>query len=532
MTTPRDNATGISSDLTRRRLMQIGGGGALALSMGGLLSACGSDSDSGGTSGGGTPTPGGTLRVGATSGGDTDSIDAQNSLTTVDFIRAGALFEQLMIMDPKTGQPTPVLAESVEPNKDATEWTISLRSGVTFHDGKPFEAKDVLYSLKRIEKNEFPGLINLGPIDLKASKAVDAQTVLLKFKSSYAILPDALAGSFTIRMVPVGYDPKTPVGTGPFKYKSFSPGARSTFVRNENYWQEGKPYLDALTVINFADETAQVNALQAGQVDLIDQLSYTSIAPVESTGGKIMTSETAAFVPMYMRTDKAPFSDVRVRQALRLSVNREEYNAQIFGGKGTIGNDIFGAIDPEYKEIPQREQDIEQAKSLLKAAGQSDLRISLYAAATGPGAEAGAAVFATQAKEAGITVKVVKQPATQYWAQSYAKVPFGLSFWNVSSYLVESGQGVTKGAPYNEIQQTNAKWQGLYDEALKTVDTAARGELVKQLMTFDHNQGGYIIPVNFPTIEGMSSKVNGVRQDLSGFPMNGSNGLQDIWIQS
>ena len=524
-----------SGAVTRRRLLQVGGAGALTLGLGGMLSACGGSGNSTATAAksSGSPRRGGTLRIGATGGGSSDTLDAQNSLTTVDFMRAGALYEQLMFLDPKTGQPDYALAESVESNKTGTEWTIRVRPGVMFHDGKPLTSKDVLYSLQRIAKNKFPGLINLGPIDLGGAKILDARTLRVPFHQPYAVLAEGLAGSFTIRMVPRDYDPKQPIGTGPFKYQSFSPGTRSQFARFDEYWQHGKPYLDSLVIIDFSDETAQVNALQSQQVDLIDQLSYTSVAPVKSGGGKITASKSASFVPFYMRVDKAPFSDVRVRQALRLVVNRPQFDEQVFGGLGAIGNDVFGAIDPAYKGLlPQRVQDIEQAKSLLKAAGQSDLHLTLYSAPTGPGAEAGATVFATQAKAAGVSVNIVTQQATQFFSQSYAKVPFAVTIWSAASYLIMAGQGLTKGAPFDEIHQTNAHWQSLYNQAIKTVDASSRDRLVQELLRFDYNQGGYIVPVYYPSVEGMSAKVNGDTENISGYPVNGSNGLQDLWLQS
>lgn len=538
--TPREDTpsnSGINAEITRRRLLQVGGAGALAIGLGGVLAACGGGNGAaeltgGSGGGGGTPKRGGTLRVGATGGGTSDTVDSQNPILTTDFLRVGALSEQLMILNAKTGAPEPVLAETVEPNKDATEWTIRLRSGVTFHDGKPLTSKDVLYSLQRIEKEAFPGLVSLGPINLKGAKTMDSRTLRIPFDSPYSILPEGLAGGFTIRIVPVGFNPKSPVGTGPFKYKSFTPGQQSTFVRYDDYWQNGKPYLDSLVVIDFADETAQVNALQAGQVDLVNQLSYPSVAPVEGNGGKIVVSKTAAFVNLAMRVDTAPFNDVRVRQALRLAVDRNQLNEQVWGGYGSVGNDVFGSITPAFKSLPQREQDIEQAKSLLKEAGQSNLNVSLYSSAIAPGAESTASVFATQAKAAGVTVNIKTQPATQFFAQSYGKVPFAISFWTVASYLVESGQGVAKGAPFNEIHQEDAKWQSMYEEAIGTVDEKKREEISEELMKFDYEQGGYIIPAEWPTIEGMSSKVGGVTENLSGYPLNGSSGIQDIWLES
>ena len=540
MTPPEETPknSGINVDITRRRLLQIGGAGAIAVGLGGTLAAGGGGNggaELSGSSGGessGTPKRGGTLRVGATGGGTSDTVDSQNPILTTDFLRVGALSEQLMILDPKTGTPVPTLAESVEPNKDATQWTIRLRPGVTFHDGKPLTSKDVLYSLQRIEKEQFPGLASLGPINLKGAKTMDSRTLRIPFDTPYSILPEGLAGGFTIRIVPVGFDPRAPVGTGPFKYKSFSPGQQSTFVRNDEYWQEGKPYLDGLVVIDFADETAQVNALQAGQVDLVNQLSYPSVAPVEGSGGNVVVSKTAAFVNLAMRVDTAPFDDVRVRQALRLAVDRNQLNEQVWGGYGSPGNDVFGSISGAFKSLPQREQDIEQAEALLKQAGQSDLSVQLYSSPVAPGAESTASAFAAQAKEAGVTVDIKTQPPTQFFAQSYGKVPFGISFWTVASYLVESGQGVATGAPVNEIHQEDAKWQSMYEEAIGTTDEKKREEISEELIKFDYEGGGYIIPAEWPTIEGMSSAVNGVVENLSGYPLNGSSGIQDVWLDS
>ena len=521
--------------LSRRRLLQVGGAAALVLGAGGLVACGGSDSGSGNTQtdgGSGTPTRGGSLRVGATSGGTGDTLEAQSPLTTMDFIRAGALFEQLVKMNGTDGRPELVLAESIEPNADATEWTIRVKPDITFHNGKALTAADVLFSLRRIEENDFPGLSTIGPIDLAGASVMDDRTLRIPFGAPFAIFLEGLADVFATRIVPEGYDPATPVGTGPFKFGSFTPGQQSNFPRFDGYWQEGKPYLDELVIINFADETAQINALQSGQVDLVNQLSSTSVGLVEQAGGRVVVSKTRGFVPLTMRVDTAPFSDVRVRQALRLLVNRQDMNEQIYGGLGAIGNDTYGAIDAAYEGTnPQREQDLDQARSLLSSAGHSDLQVELFSAATGPGAESIASVFASQAEQAGVSVRITTQDPTQFWSQSYSKVPFAQSFWNTGSYLTMAGHGIATGAPFNEIHQTDPGWQSTYDKALATVDPTARGELVRELLKFDYDKGGYIIPVYFPGIEGMTSGVGGVAEDITGIPINGGS-WQNVWLQS
>jgi peptide/nickel transport system substrate-binding protein len=450
----------------------------------------------------------------------------------MDFVRGGALSEQLVKLNATTGAPELVLAESIEPNAAATEWTIRVKPGITFHNGNKLTAKDVLYSLQRIKKNNFPGTVPLGPIDLESAVVLDDRTLRVPFSTPYGILTEAIAGLFATRIVPVDFDPTKPVGTGPFKFESFTPGQQSTFSRFDGYWQHGQPYLDKLVIMNFDDETSQTNALQAGQVDLVDLLSSSSVAAVQSGGGKVVVSKTRGFVPLTMRVDTAPFSDVRVRQALRLLVNREQLNQQVFGGLGAIGNDTFGALDAAYKgAIPQRHQDLDKAKSLLRAAGHSDLQLELFSSPIAGGATSVASVFATQAAQAGVKVNIHTQDPTTFFSQSYTQVPFALSFWDASSYLSMAQQGMATGAPFNEIHQTDTSWQALYDKAITTVDAKSRGDVVRELLTFDYDKGGYIIPVYSPNIEGMSSRVNGVSENLTGIPVNGGSGWQNIWLE-
>jgi peptide/nickel transport system substrate-binding protein len=518
--------------ISRRTLLQVGGVTALALSLG-ALSGC---SLRGGQLkaqplAGKTPTRGGTLRVGATSGGSGDTLDAQNPLSTMDFIRVGALFEQLVLMNGTTGQPEFVLAESITPNTDATEWTIRVKPAITFHNGKPLTSADVLYSLRRIEKNNFPGLATMGPIDLGHARIIDDRTLSVPLKAPYSIFVDGLADVFATRIVPEGYDPAKPIGTGPFRYVSFTPGQESRFARFDGYWQTGKPYLDELVITNFDDETAQINALQSGQVDLVNQLSSAAVSPITSAGGHVVVSKTRGFVPLTMRLDTAPFADVRVRQALRLLVNRVDLNKQVYGGLGAIGNDVFGAIDPAYDgTVRQRTQNVRKARALLRAAGHPNLQVELISSAVGPGAASIASVFATQALDAGVSVTIRTQDPTQFWSQSYTQVPFAQSFWNTSAYLTMAQQGIAKGAPFNETHQSDPEWQRIYEQAITTVDPTARGKLVQRLITFDYDNGGYIIPVYFPGIEGMSPRVGGVTENITGIPINGGS-WQNIWIQ-
>ena len=282
---------------------------------------------------------------------------------------------------------------------------------------------------------------------------------MVALKTPYAVL-DWLFAEYTFGIVPTDYDPAKPVGTGAFKYKSFTPGKESVFDRYDGYWGD-KATIDQIQIQDFADSNALVNALQAGQIQTMDNLPYNLIDTVKKQGGKTLESKTGAWVPFTMRVDQKPFSDVRVRQALRLITDRQQMIDQALSGYGFLGNDLYAPFDPAYaKDLPQREQDIEQAKSLLKQAGQSDLQVQLFTGDDiGPAAPASASLFVEQAKKAGVTVKVVKK--NPFYGDDYLSYPFAQDFWNTRNYLPQAAVGSLKGGTYNETHFDNSKFAGL-----------------------------------------------------------------------
>jgi peptide/nickel transport system substrate-binding protein len=466
--------------------------------------------------------------LGGQGGASTDTLDGQNALTNTDWCRTYQLYDQLVVLDAQA-QPQLSLAKSITPNNDGTEWTIVIPDGVTTHKGKPFTADDVLFSFNRIMANKFPGAVALGPIDLQSSKVVNPTTLLVRFSQPFAILPEQLSSGY-LTMVPRDYDPKNPDGTGPFKFQNFTPGVSSTFVRNDSYWHSGLPHLDGIVTTNMADETSQVNALQSSQVDVINFLSEGSVAALQSGGMHVNISDTGGWGPFTMRTDQKPFDDVRVRQAFRLIVNRQEMLNQIFGGKGKLGNDVFGRLDKSYPtDLPQREQDIDKAKSLLKAAGADNLSIDLVTTPNAPGMIQAAQVFATQAKKAGVNVNVVQQTPTDYFANSYLKVPFSQDYWQTGPYLFTAGQALVPGAPFNFTQFNDPEYTALYNQAIATLDQAKRTDLIHRMAHIDYDRGGYIIPYFFPVIDAASPKVGGIKESANGYSPGG-NDFANFWL--
>jgi peptide/nickel transport system substrate-binding protein len=531
---------------SRRAFLRAVGGSGLLIVGAGYLAACGGGSSSSSSSGGGsapgatsagaatsagTPKRGGTLQFGGQGGANTDSLDAHNALTNTDYARVMQLYDPLLDTDYQ-GKVRMRLAESIEPNATATEWTIKLRPGVVFHDGKPLQAKDVLFSFDRMLKNKFPGASSLGPINIAASNASDPTTLVAKFDKPFGLFKSFLELFWYMGIVPVGYDPKKPVGTGPFKFKSFTPGTESTFVRHDQYWDNGKPYLDAVVTTNIADETAQINGLQSGQLDCVDYLSAASIATLKGNQSvNVIISEGGGWGPFTFRTDIPPFNDVRLRQAFRLIIDRPQMIEQVFAGYGKLGNDMFGIYDPDFDHsFPQRHQDIEQAKSLLKSAGKENMSVVLVTTANAPGMVQAAQVFATMARDAGVTVNVVNQPVTQYFADSYEKVPFSQDYWPGFNYLLTASQGFVSGAPFPVEHFNDPEYNALFEKAYTSADPAVHTESVHAMQKIDYDRGSLIIPYFFPVVDATAPNVKGVLPGSAGIALNAFS-FRDFWIE-
>jgi peptide/nickel transport system substrate-binding protein len=522
-----------SSGLTRRSVLRASLAAAATAGAGGLLAACGSGSTTSTAGGGGASGPpqrGGVLRLGLTGGSTSDSIDPIEPLTLPDYARIAQLYDPLAAYG-ADAQVELQLAEEISSNKQATLWTIRLKKGIEFHNGKELTAEDVLFTLNRIQNPKAPGegAGGIEALDLGGAKKPDKYTLQIPTHSPFAILPGVLAG-FYFNIVPVGFDPKNPVGTGPYKFKSFTAGQQSVFVRNDNYWKKGLPYADQVIITDYQDATSQSNAIQAGQVDLVNNLTADQIAVLEGAGKKTLISPSGGWTPFTMRADQEPWKDNRVRQAMRLVVNRPQMLEVVYGGHGTLGNDVFGIWDPEYNHsLPQRQQDIDQAKSLLKQAGQEGLTVTLTTGEIAQGTLKSAQVLAQQAAEAGITVKLAQTNVATYFGPNWLNWNFAQDYWNWYTYLVQAKQVIGPNAQFNETHFNNAKYNKLYEEAIATTDKARQTELVHALQEIDYNEGAYIIPNFPPIIDGYSANINGLIPSKNGISFNNYD-LKSAWI--
>jgi peptide/nickel transport system substrate-binding protein len=486
---------------------------------------------------------GGTFRL-AVTGGSTDFIDGQHIVAKSDIARLMTAFEGLAYFD-ENYRIRLHLAEELRAEK-ADQYLIRVRDGIEFHNGKTLTIDDVIYSIRRTKnpKLKLFGNAGLGAIDLKRIRKLDKRTCRLFLSRPDVTLLEAFAQYFQ-GVVPVGYQPnavgKGPlqyVGTGPFRVRSFTPGRESVHVRFENYWREGQPYFDQVRIINFPDDAAKVNALLAGQIDAMTDVPFAQVPVVRRRKNlRIYTAQTGAWTPLCMRVDLEPYSDVRVRRAFRLLINRPQVVRQGLSGFGRVGNDIYSPFDPAYAgdEFPQRRYDPEQARSLLRQAGRQNLTVELVTSPADTGMVEGATIFAANAKAGGVTVNVRNVDGGTMYGDQYLKWPFSADYWGTRNYLQQVAAGVLRTAPFNETHWHKypgyRRFEALYRQALRTVDPKKRAQVIKEMQRMEYNDGGLIIWGFKNLTDAHSTKVGGFKVDRGTLNLNKyGNGFRTIYF--
>jgi peptide/nickel transport system substrate-binding protein len=484
----------------------------MAVTAGGLLAACSSSPRSATVNASAAiPRRGGNLLVGLAGGSTSDTLDPHKGLTYLDTGRFEALYQPLVKLN-KDAQVEYVLAESITPNASLSEWTIRLRPGVTFHSGKALTSADVIYTMQRIISNSFSGTLFFGPVNLKGVTAVDKLTVKVPMTSPFGSFVDQLAGGwYYLYVVPTGFTGKTPDGTGPFAYQSFTPGQRSVFVRNKNYWKTGLPYADSLTISDFADNTAVQDALTTNVIQAAGQLDPPQMAALANTPGvKALPSSTGQFKPFTMRVDQAPFNDNNVRQAMRLLVGRQQMIDSALAGFGVVASDVFAPYDTDFDASLRRQQDIPQAKFLLKKAGYENLTVTLTTAPTATGMVAMATVFAEQAAAANVTVKIKQIDTGTFFGSNYLNWTFSQDYYSYAPYLNQVAQSfLGSSSPFNETHTNDSHYNSLYKQANATSNLSTRKEIEYEMQQIDFQQGAYIIPTFMDTLDAYTDKIAG-----------------------
>jgi peptide/nickel transport system substrate-binding protein len=496
-----------------------------------IVTACG------GSSGSSSSTPAAT--GGGGKAGGTLRLSVLKPTTEVDPVLSADLGSLAMIA--MTGeflcvdenqQLTPWLATSWSPNSDASVWTFKIRQGVKFNDGTPMTADDVAASINRLSDpaNKSNALSAFtGVLSKNSAKATDAQTVEFTLDAPNGSFPYYLSSdNYNAIILPASYDgkfDKSWPGTGPWKNTAYQAGQSATFARNDAYW--GKKALpDTLQVTLSPDEASQVLALQGNQVDIVQQVTVSGAqAILNDPSYQIISVRASTHRQLSMRCDKAPFTDKRVRQAIALTLDRNQIVQGLFQGKSDLGNDSpFAPVFPQTDtSVPQRNVNIDQAKSLLSQAGQSGGFSTELVAIQSQEVPQYAQIVVEAAKQIGVNIKLSVEDGTTYYGDAvYGKSPWLDSIMSLVDYGHRGVPNVFLSAPlmsdgtWNAAHFKNPQYDGLVKQYIAAVDLQSQRSYAKQIQTLLLDETPIIFAYFYNYLSATRAGLSGLRATAMG----------------
>ena len=312
---------------------------------------------------------GGTLTIAIVA--DHVSLDPRiPGLSVTDGAITQATYDNLLMIQPDFSVK-PELATSWEANEDFSSYTFHLRKGVKFHHGKDFKAEDVLFTFNRLLDPEVDAPARANFLAIEDTVILDDYTVRFDLTGPNSFFWDSLS-NYQARILPADVDVNRlnteEFGTGPFIIAEHLPGERTVLVRNSDYWEEGKPYLDEIVIQVMPEAATRVAALKSGDVDVVYDLASQSAADIEMhPGTKVLEVSSLSWIGMPMRTDTPPFDSKLVRKAFQAATDREAIRQAALLGRGQIAHDHpIHPSDPRFApQYAPPDYDPDLARSLL-----------------------------------------------------------------------------------------------------------------------------------------------------------------------
>lgn len=523
--------------LSRRRFIQ----GVAATGIGaGLvgLAACGGDSD-GATTEEATDTTaapvGGPLKIAIGKVANPPTPFTTNDQGSLQIL--GCVGEYLAWENDK-GEVEPRVAESWESTDGGTTWTYKIRQGITFHDGTPLTADDVVWSVAShldeanasTQAGTFAGVLTAAGVT-----KVDDSTVQFVCDAPTGALPNLLSsttyGLVMIKNGEAGGEgwQATMNSCGPWVLESYTEGTGATFTKNANYWDTNRqPAFDTLELIQFDSADAAIAQLATGELDIVSFVSASSVASVDTSIADIVRVPSSGTLMVHMRNDFGPFQDKRIRKAAALTLARADYLAGVLAGEGSLGNDSPTSAYQTLidSSVPQREKDLEQAKALMEEAGAADgfeVDLSSYSR---DDINLLAPYLQSALAEIGITV-TIKQADSYYsppWSSQESKQAEN-NIWLESNFgITDFGHRGSPDVVLTRVFASTGDWNAAQyksddmDAAITTFKTAttpdARKAAATTIQEIALEDSPYII-IYFQTAIGI------VRKGLTGFYSNG-----------
>lgn len=476
-----------------------------------------------------TPKRGGKIRVASESSSTADTLDPVRTTLTTDYCRCFMFYNGLTRLDSKLA-PQPELAESFS-SADAKTWVFKLRPGIKFHDGAPLTSADVVYSLNRVKDPKTGSsarALAASMIDIVADGPL---TVKITVDTPNADLPVTLGTPHFLITKDGTTDFSKGIGTGPYLCKEFSPGVRSIAVRNPDYWKPGLPYLDEIEYFGIADETARVNAMLAGDIQVASQISRRASQRVKSSRGfAVFETASGNYNDFILRQDVDPTRNPDLMMAVKLLFDREQMQAAL---GGVVGNDQ--PINPSHRYFDasqkQRPYDPDKAKFHFQKSGLGNTALPLYVMA-GNAMTDQAVILQQSALQIGMNIEIQRMPKDGYWTNVWMKHPFtGGNINPRPSADTLFTLFFKSDSPWNESAWKSERFDSLLVEARGSTDEVKRKAMYAEMQQLVSDKGGIGLPLFSSFYDGHTAKLKGLVPVPTG-GMMGFGFSETVWLEA
>ncbi|HEX2287023.1 MAG TPA: ABC transporter substrate-binding protein [Mycobacterium sp.] len=445
--------------------------------------------------------------------GEPDQLDPHKTSAYFSFEVLENVFDTLVEPDANL-EMRPALAESWTVSPDQLTWTFHLRPGVTFHDGSPFTADDVVFSYRRIIDEQLTNADKFSAVTNVS--AADPSTVIIRVKQPTPNLLTNIGGFKGMaivqrRNVESGQIATHPIGTGAFAFQEQKSGDSITLKANPAYWA-GPPKVSGLTFRFISEPSTALSALQAGEIDWTDSIPTQRVAQLKEDDS-ITLSATASNDYWYLALNQArrPWNDVRARQAIAYGIDRAAIVAATSYGTATANQLAIPKGNPWYTEYHRYSYDVETAKRLLSEAGVSSTDLDMLVTSEYPETVTAAQIVADNLAPLGITVNIrTVDFATWLDEQNTGNFDMLMMGWlgNIDPDDFYYAQHHTKGTS-NAQKFSNPEVDRLLDAGRVETNRQARAALYAKAATIIADQVSYIYLYNPSVIQAWTTSLSG-----------------------
>jgi len=457
----------------------------------------------------------GTIRVAV--GTTLNQLDLAKTTIGDEYIYVHLVFNGLTRID-RDLTVKPDLATSWDASGDLKTWTFKLRAGVKFHHGRTLDSEDVVATIKRILDPNTGSRARVNLSMVENVEAVDPITVRFTLNIPYAGFPD-IFGERQLRIVArdqIDTLSTRPIGTGPFKFVSWSPGDRLELVKNPDYFEKGLPKLDGVTMRIIPETAARLAAIESGAVDILWNLPYETVEKFKNHPSVRADSvATATWDGVILNNERPPFDNLKVRQALAHTIDKAALVELAIFGQGAPTHSPIPPSHPYFNaSLPFPPPDIAKAKKLLAEAGHPNgFEVTMQVPQEREQRVRLGVAVRDMARAAGININVERVPFATYAAnvagkaQMYVDGYFARPTIDTALYPFYHSSG-----SWNQQLwlYKNARVDELLDTARKSNEESKRKEIFLEFQR--------IVDETVPGVIAYSAAhVNGVRKEVEGF---------------